>query len=248
MNAQDKELAAFEEYLFSFMNEATPSTPLTGDEVFAILNNYGPPEEISSEEKEQAVQRMKEAHARRTEIASKMQNPDQIQSLGELLQLFCEWKHISPAWLARLLNMSAGHFEAHRQDSVSPEELGKEQILNFAALAGIGIPTLLMILERTIKRLQLQPTINRIGGHPRIYQEAIAPQGLKIMESAAAERLPKSGETEEMAQPKEGWEALREAILQEAERETLLLNQPNQCFTIRDKSQRQFARHLLEQI
>jgi hypothetical protein len=170
--------------------------------------------EISTEEREQAVQRMKEAYARRMEVANKMQNPDQIQSLGELLQLFCEWKHISPAWLARLLNMSAGHFEAHRQDSISPEELGKEQILNFAALAGIGIPTLLAILDRTMKRLQLQSTTDRAGGHSRIYQEAIAPRGLKIKESAAAERPLKSGETEEKAQPKAGWEALREAILQ----------------------------------
>jgi hypothetical protein len=230
------------------MNEATPSTPLTGDEVVAILTNYGPPEEVSAEEGEGAVQRMKEAHARRMEVASKMQNPEQIQSLGELLQLFCEWKHIAPAWLARLLNMSAGHFEAHRQDSVAPEEFGKEQILNFAALAGIGIPTLLAILERTIKRLQLKAATNWTGGQTRIYQEAIAPQGLKIMESAVTERPPKSGEAEEKAQPKAGWEAWREAVLQEAERETLLLNQPHQCLTIHDKSQRQFARYLLEQI
>ncbi|MCI0691861.1 hypothetical protein L0337_07615 [candidate division KSB1 bacterium] len=248
MNAQDKNLTAFEEYLFSFMNEATPSTPLTGDEVVAILNNYGPPEEVSAEESEQAVQRMKKAHARRMEVANKMQNPDQINSLGELLQIFCEWKHISPAWLARLLNMSAGHFEAHRQDSVSPEEFGKEQILNFAALAGIGIPTLVIIIERTIKRLQLKSATNWAGGRTRIYQEAISPQNLKIKESAAAERLPQSGEAEETAQPKAGWEALREAILQEAEREALLLSQPHQCLTIHNKSQRQFAQYLLEQI
>jgi hypothetical protein len=248
MNEQDKDLATFEEYLFSFMNEATPSTPLTGDEVVAILNNYGPPEEVSAEERERAVQHMKEAHARRIEVASKMQNPEQIQSLGELLQLFCEWKHISPAWLARLLNMSAGHFEAHRQDSVSPEEFGKEQVLNFAALAGIGIPALLAILERTIKRLQLKAATNWTGGQTRIYQEAIAPQGLKIMESAVTGRSPKSGETEEKAQPKAGWEVLREEILQEAVRETLLLNQPHQCLTIHGKSQQQFARYLLEQI
>ncbi|MGH7598741.1 MAG: hypothetical protein ACREOI_20490 [bacterium] len=66
MNEQDKDLTAFEEYLFSFMNEATPSTPLTSDEVIAILNSYGPPEEISAKERDQTVQRMKEAHARRS--------------------------------------------------------------------------------------------------------------------------------------------------------------------------------------
>ncbi len=75
MKEQDKELADFEEYLISFMNEVTPSTPLTGDEVIAILNNCGSPEKVSSEESEQAVQRMKEAHARRVEAASKMQKP-----------------------------------------------------------------------------------------------------------------------------------------------------------------------------
>jgi hypothetical protein len=67
----DKELADFEAYLFSFMNDATKSTPLTNDEVVAILQNYGPPEEASPEEKEHLVTLLKEIHARRKEIARK---------------------------------------------------------------------------------------------------------------------------------------------------------------------------------
>jgi len=248
MDKQDKELAAFEKYLLSFMNEATPSTPLTGDEVIAILNNYGPPKEVSAEEREQAVQRMKETRARRLEVASKMQNPEQIQSLGELLQLFCEWKHLPSFWLARLLNMSEGHLEAHRQEKVSPEELGKEQILNFAALAGIGIPSILAIIERTFKRLQSKSATNLAAGHTKIYKEATDPQRLKVMESGATETPLKLGGTDETTQQKGGWEALREAILQEAEKEVLLLNQSNQCLTIRDESQRQYANDLLQQI
>jgi hypothetical protein len=244
MTTQDKELAAFKEYLFSFMNEATPSTPLSGDEVMTILNNYGPPEEVSAEEREQAVQRMKEAHARRMEVANKMQNPDQIQSLGELLQLFCEWKHVPPAWLARLLNMSAEHFEAHCQERVSTDDLGKEQILNFAILAGIGIHEMVAIVERTRKRQQAKPWA---AGRIKIYQEP-TPPALKVMENGAKELQLKLGKNEETNQQKTGWKALREAILQEAEREASLLNQPNQCFTICDESQRQFARELLRQI
>jgi hypothetical protein len=60
----NRDLAAFEEYLFSFMTESTASTPLTNDEVIAILQNYGPPEKPSAEEKEQLVRRMKETHER----------------------------------------------------------------------------------------------------------------------------------------------------------------------------------------
>lgn len=69
MKEQEKDLAAFEEYLFSFMNDATESKPLTTDEVVAILQSYGPPEAISSEEQEQFVGLMKEAHNRRMKIA-----------------------------------------------------------------------------------------------------------------------------------------------------------------------------------
>ncbi len=55
MHEQEKDLVAFEAYLFSFMNDATKSTPLTNDEVVAILQNYGPPEEVSPEEKEHLI-------------------------------------------------------------------------------------------------------------------------------------------------------------------------------------------------
>ena len=89
---EDKELADFETYLFSFMNDATESTPLTNDEVIAILQNYGPPEEVAQEEKEHLVKLMKETNMRRTELARKMLNPRLIRSFGELLQLFVNGK------------------------------------------------------------------------------------------------------------------------------------------------------------
>ena len=244
MNEQDKDLAAFEEYLFSFMNEATASTPLTDDEVVAILENYGPPEEISLQEKEQAFKRMSEARRRRMEVADKMQNPDQIQSLGELFKLFCEWKQIPSAWLAQLLNMSEGYFEAHLQDRVSPEELEKEQILNFAAVAGIGVQALVTIIERTLKAR----STNLITGQTKIYKKAVAPQLSRIMDSPTQVQPKKMDEVSEPAHPIESWEALREAILQQAEKDAMLLNQPHQCLTIRDESQRQYVKELLQQI
>ncbi|MDZ7361610.1 MAG: hypothetical protein ONB46_12935 [candidate division KSB1 bacterium] len=57
------------------MNDATKSTPLTNDEVVAILQNYGPPEEVSQEEKEHLVKLMTETSVRWIEFARKIRNP-----------------------------------------------------------------------------------------------------------------------------------------------------------------------------
>lgn len=94
MNTRDKDLAIFEEYLFSFMNDETPSTPLNNDEVAAILENYAPLEEPAAEEKEEIVKIMKEAHERRKYVTMKMQNFNRIHSVGELFHLFREWRDI----------------------------------------------------------------------------------------------------------------------------------------------------------
>ena len=65
MAQEDKDWAAFEKYLFSFMNEDTPRIPLTNDEVIAILESYGPPAEVSEEAEERVVKLMKTAYERR---------------------------------------------------------------------------------------------------------------------------------------------------------------------------------------
>ncbi|MDZ7288952.1 MAG: hypothetical protein ONB44_01080 [candidate division KSB1 bacterium] len=248
MSEQDKDLAAFEEYLFSFMNDATPSTPLTNEEVVAILQNYGPPEEVSSEEKEQIVKLMKEAHGRRMEIARKMQNPGLIHSLGEFLKLFCEWRHIPAAWLARLLNLTEEQFEVHRKDRLSPVELGKDRILNLAALAGIKIQDMVAIIDKTIKLLQLKPTTNFAAAYTRVYKEATESELLKVRDDAMKELLLKLDEPNETVQPEKSWESLRHELLQEGAKEISLLAETNQCLTIRDKSRRKFITSVLQQI
>jgi hypothetical protein len=216
MHEQEKDLVAFEEYLFSFMNDATKSTPLTNDEVVAILQNYGPPEEVSQEEKEHLVKLMKETNMQRIELARKMRNPHLIRSLGELLQLFCEWKNFSQGRLARLLNLTEEQFKALQQDRVSPTELGKERILKFAALAGTSIQDLVAILDKTVALLKLKPTAKFVGGQVRVYyREAIPLEPLKVMENVPA--VPKStlDEPEEITEQEKKWEALRHGLLQE---------------------------------
>lgn len=216
MKEKDKDLAAFEEYLFSFMNDATPSIPLTNDEVVAILQNYGPPEKVAPEEKEQIVKLMKETHSRRMEIARKMQNPSLIHSLGELFQLFCDWKHTPSAWLARLLNLTEEQFEAHRKDRVSPVTLGKNRILNFAALAGMNIQDMAVIIEKTIKLLNLKPTTNFAAGHTRAYKkEASESELLRVRDDATKELLLKPDEPKQPFSQDEHWEDFRRALLQE---------------------------------
>jgi len=216
MYEQENDLAAFEEYLFSFMNDATESTPLTNDEVVAILQNYGPPEEVSREEKEHIVKLMKETNMRRMELARKMRNPHLLRSLGELLQLFCEWKHFPSARLARLLNLTEKQLEALHQDRVSPVELGKERILKFAALAGTSIQDLVAILDKTVALLKPKPTAKFVDGQVRVYyREAMAPEPLKVMENVPT--VPKStlDKPEEITEQEKNWEALRHELLHE---------------------------------
>lgn len=216
MHEQEKDLVAFEEYLFSFMNDATESIPLTNDEVIAILQNYGSPEEVSQEEKEHLVKLMKETNMRRNELARKMRNPHLIRSLGELLQLFCEWKNFSQGRLARLLNLTEEQFKALQQDRVSPTELGKERILKFAALAGTSIQDLVAILDKTVALLKLKPTAKFVDGQVRVYyKEAMPPELLKVMEEVPT--APKSAldNPEEITEQEKNWEALRHELLQE---------------------------------
>jgi len=212
----DKEVADFEAYLFSFMNDATKSAPLTNDEVVAILQNYGPPEEVSQEEKEHLVKLMKETNMRRIELARKMRNPHLIRSLGELLQLFCEWKHFPAARLARLLNLTEKQLEALHQDRVSPVELGKERILKFAALAGTSIQDLVAILDKTVALLKPKPTAKFVDGRVRVYyREAMAPELLKVMEDVPKELKFVLDEPQDAVQQEKNWEVLRHELLQE---------------------------------
>jgi hypothetical protein len=216
MNEQEKDLVAFEEYLFSFMNDATKSTPLTNDEVIAILQNYGPPEEVSQEEKEHLVKLMKETHLRRMELTRKMRNPHLIRSLGELLQLFCEWKNFSQGRLARLLNLTEEQFRALQQDRVSPTELGKERILKFAALAGTSIQDLVVILDKTVALLKLKPIARFVDGRVQVYYgEAMEPELLKVMEDVPKKLKSILDEPKEAAPQNESWESLRRELLQE---------------------------------
>jgi hypothetical protein len=213
---EDKDLADFETYLFSFMNDATESTPLTNDEVIAILQNYGPPEEVSQEEKEHLVKLMKETNLRRMELTRKMRNPHLVRSLGELLQLFCEWKNFSQGRLARLLNLTEEQFRALQQDRVSPTELGKERILKFAALAGTTIQDLVAILDKTVALLKLKPTAKFVDGQVRVYyREAIELEPMKVMENVAKELKSTLDVPKEATPQEENWEALRHELLQE---------------------------------
>jgi hypothetical protein len=213
---EDKDVADFEAYLFSFMNDATPSTPLTNSEVVAILQNYGPPEEVAQEEKEHVVKLMKETHARQTALARKMRNPHLIRSLGELLQLFSEWKHLPSGRLARLLNLTEEQLEALHQDRVSPVEIGKEGILKFATLAGITIQEFVAILDRTVDLLKLKPIAKFVDGKVRVYyREAMEPEPLKVMEDVPKKLKSILDEPKEAAPQDESWEALRRELLQE---------------------------------
>lgn len=248
MNTRDKDLAAFEEYLFSFMNDATPGIPLTDAEVIAILQNDDSPEEPAAEEKEQILKSMKAAYERRKHVEMKMKNLNRIHSLGELLHLFCEWRDIPSAWLARLLNLTAEQFEAYKKDKVSPLELGKERILNFVALAGISIQEMIGILERTVKLSNLKPTTNLAAAHTRVYKEANASELSMVRESAMKELALALDEPEEIVISKENWEVLRQELLQESAEDHSVFDITNQCFTVRDKSRRNFTNVLLQQI
>jgi hypothetical protein len=213
---EDKDMADFEAYLFSFMNDATKSTPLTNDEVVAILQNYGPPEEVSQEETEHVVKLMKETNLRRVALARKMENPHLLRSLGELLQLFCEWKHFSQGRLARLLNLTEEQFRALQEDRVSPTELGKERILKFAALADTSIKDLVAILDKTVALLKLKPIAKFVDGRVQVYyRETMVTEPLKIREDVPTEPKSTLEETKEITELERSWEALRLEILQE---------------------------------
>jgi hypothetical protein len=212
----DKAVADFEAYLFSFMNDATPSSPLTNAEVIALLQNYGPPEEVAPEEKEHIVKLMQEANTRRIELARKMRNPHLIRSLGEHLQLFCEWKNFSQGRLARLLNLTEEQFKALQQDRVYPTELGKERILKFAALAGASIQDLVAILDKTVALLKLKPIAKFVDGRVQVYyREAMAPEPMKVMEDVSKALKALLDKPKEAAPQEESWEALRRELLQE---------------------------------
>lgn len=211
----DQAVADFEAYLFSFMNDATPSSPLANDEVIALLQNYGPPEEVAPEEKERLVKLMKEANTRRIELARKMKNPHLIGSLGELFQLVCEWKHFPSARLARSLNLTEEQFRALQNDRVSPTELGKERILKFAALAGFVMHDLVNIFDKTVKLLRSKPNLKFVDGRALVYYEAWKPEPLKIRDSAWPEPKSSSNESEEMTEREKEWAALRQELLQE---------------------------------
>jgi len=248
MKTRDKDLAAFEKYLFSFMSEATPSTPLTNEEVVAILQNDDSPEEPTAEEKEQIIKIMKQTHERRKYVKRKMQNFNLIHSVGELFQLFCEWQNLSSTWLARLLNLTEEQFEAYQKDKVSPIELGKERILNFAALAGVSIQEMIKLLEKTVKLLALKPTVNLAAGHTRVYKEGNDSEIFVIRESAVKELLLALEAPKEEASSQENWEALRRELLKAEADEHSVLGASNQCLTILDKSRRRYANIVLQQI
>jgi hypothetical protein len=248
MNTRDKDLAAFEEYLFSFMNDETPGMPLNNDEVVAILENYAPLEEPAAEEKEQIIKIMKAAHERRKYVKMQIQNLNRIHSVGELFHLFCEWRDVPSAWLARLLNLTEEQFEAYKKDKVSPLELGKERILNFAALAGISIQEMLGILEKTVKLSNLKPTTNLAAAHTRVYKEASASELSTVRESAMKELVLALDEPEEIVISKDDWKTFRQELLQESAEANSGFDIKDHCFTIRDRSRRNFANVLLQQI
>jgi hypothetical protein len=150
------------------------------------------------------------------ELTRKMRNPHLIRSLGELLQLFCEWKNFSQGRLAILLNLTEEQFKALQQDRVSPTELGKERILKFATLAGTSIQDLVAILDKTVALLKLKPAVKFVDGRVQVYyREAMVTEPLKIMEDVPT--VPKStlDEPKEISEQEKSWEALRQELLQE---------------------------------
>ena len=99
------------------------------EEAAAILQNYGPPEAISLEERENLIKLMKVAHKRRIDVTWKMSNSGAIYSLGELLQLFSEWKNVRLRRLAQLLNITPEQLAAHQKDRISPAKMGMERLV-----------------------------------------------------------------------------------------------------------------------
>ncbi|MGH7494704.1 MAG: hypothetical protein ACREOO_20220 [bacterium] len=211
MNAQDKDLPAFAEYLSALVKNSKESKPLTTEESVAILQNYGPPEEISSEEREKMIKLMKVAHKRRIEISWKMSNSGSIHSLGELLQLFSERKNISLLRLGHLLNITAEQLAAHREDRISPTKMGKERILNLAMLAGIGIQDMVAIIDRTITRMQSKTS----GGTTEYFGEFADMR--KMRRSHISEHASPSWEKGEApGRAERSWQSLRTELLREA--------------------------------
>jgi hypothetical protein len=177
-----------------------------------------------------------------------MQNPNLIHSVGELFQLFSEWAHIPSAWLARLLNLTEEQFDAHRKDKISPEELGKERILNFAAIAGITIQDLVAIIEKTIKLLKLKPATNFTAGNVRADKKISETKRLNVMDDAMKELMLALGEPEEAEQQQDEWEAFRRELFQDYTEDSPPFAENGKCLTILDKSRRNYAQSLLQQI
>ena len=201
------ELRAFEQQLFSFMNEAQPRTPLTAAEVAAIFKNYGPPEDIEAEEKEHLVNLMKAAHEK------KARKIHPVDSLEGLFQLICDSKRLPAYRLAELLNLAEDEVEAYRRESLSPERLGRERLLHLAALAGITIRQMVAVIDKTItRRIRKSPTSSATTGQS--YQEWSGSEPLKVSDGS-----PLYGKLQQSAaEQTKSWEALREALLQEAAR------------------------------
>lgn len=158
---------AFEEQLLHLVKTA-PRRPFTSEEVMQILARYGEPPDWAKQMDEKLIAKIDEAKTRRlAQAEANFRDPQQMHSLGELLDSMLIIKNIFISQLARELEMTAEEIEDYIENRLPTRAWREDQMKKLAELTGITIDEIRRIAGETAKADKVKTPASVEASSPR---------------------------------------------------------------------------------
>lgn len=245
---QKEKFIDFERFLVSNVKREAEIVPLTDEELLEILKNFGPSEEIDFEQEEELISLMMKTHEKRITQKKKLDNPNLIRSLGELLNYFCEFYKISINKFAWSLGLTEKEFNNWFYDRRSPDSLGISRILTISAFINLSIVDMIGILDRTRKLIKIHDNTNFLAGSARAEKDLKESTREEVTLDAMKELLLMLEESQEDEQQASDWDKFKEALLEQAKEELSPFGQIDECYTLRQGLSKTLLNELIRQL
>jgi hypothetical protein len=238
-------LKEFEDYLRQAVKE-NPKTPFSTEEVIQILKSYNPPEDLEAFEDDTIVQVMKAEYQKRFQLEKKLNFFSRIHSLGELVQIYCDYHSISDTVLARFLGLSSEEFKDYQKDRIAPGSFKKEFLLNLAALVGISMNQMIQLLDKTFRLFQIKQSTSMAPSYTRMKKRQEDTSKMLVRDGAMKELLLRL--TDEEVSEADEFDELKNELIDEYKKNKSDYENIGRCYTIRTKQQYNKVNEILQQL